>query len=74
MLKTVAKVIGAIFLIVLGILFLAYLQRAPTEVASDAIFIGAGLLLIRSAYLDGKSAKAAATAQTAKGARKKTTK
>ncbi|MDG6996198.1 MAG: hypothetical protein JRN52_09770 [Nitrososphaerota archaeon] len=45
----VLELIGGILLIVLGLLFIAYLGTSPTELATDVIFVGAGMLVIRRA-------------------------
>ena len=44
-------------MIIFGFLFLLYLQITFTEITTDAIFIGAGVLFIRKATIDRKQAK-----------------
>jgi hypothetical protein len=55
--KYYLTIFGGIVLIVLGGLFLIYLGVSPTELATDAIFIGAGILLIRNAFLQKRKEK-----------------
>jgi hypothetical protein len=49
------EVAGGIFLILLAMLFLAYLGTDPTDIATDAIFFGAGILIVRRGYLHIKA-------------------
>lgn len=48
--RTIFEIIGGVSLIVLGVLFMAYLGTNPTELATDAIFVGAGVLVIKRAF------------------------
>ena len=48
---------GGLLLIVFGALFLRYLPLSISEIATDAIFIGAGVLMIRKSILDLREAK-----------------
>lgn len=56
MLRTVLEVAGGIVVIVLGILFISYLPMNPLNLATDLIFVGVGVLLIRGAYFNRKKA------------------
>ncbi len=42
------QVVGAFIAIILGILFFVYLPHDPGDVATDAIFVGFGVLLLKS--------------------------
>lgn len=48
--RTVFEISGGTLLILLGVLFMAYLGINPSELATDAIFVGAGILIIRRAF------------------------
>jgi hypothetical protein len=52
LIRVILEVIASIFLILFGILFLFYLPVSVSELATDAIFIGAGALILRKAILD----------------------
>ncbi|MDA4111074.1 MAG: hypothetical protein OK439_00940 [Thaumarchaeota archaeon] len=55
MIRVVLEIISAILLIIFGILFLLYLPLSISELATDAIFIGAGALIMRKAFQDYKN-------------------
>jgi hypothetical protein len=57
LIRVVLEIIGAIILIVFGLLFFLYLPTTFSEVSTDAIFIGAGALIFRKALLDRKKEK-----------------
>ena len=65
----VLELIGGILLIVLGLLFIAYLGTNPTELATDVIFVGAGVLVIRRA-LQSRSGPVAQSQSTRKERRR----
>lgn len=48
--RTILEISGGLLLIVLGLLFIAYLGTNPSELATDVIFVGAGILIIRRAF------------------------
>jgi hypothetical protein len=52
LIRVILEVIASIFLILFGILFLVFLPLSVSELATDAIFIGAGALIMRKAILD----------------------
>jgi len=52
MIRVILEIIASIFLLIFGILFLLYLPLSVSELATDAIFIGAGALIMRKAILD----------------------
>jgi small neutral amino acid transporter SnatA (MarC family) len=47
--RVILEIIAAAFLILFGILFLVYLPLSLSELATDAIFLGAGILILRKA-------------------------
>jgi hypothetical protein len=51
------ELIGGIILIIFGILFLRYLPITISEITTDAIFIGAGVLIIRKSILNRRVQK-----------------
>jgi hypothetical protein len=51
------EISGGVLLIIFGFLFLAFLPITISELATDAIFIGAGILIIRKAFIDRRLAK-----------------
>ena len=53
--KIIFEIIGALILIVFGILFFAYLPHDFSEISTDAIFVGAGILFLRKAFTDRKN-------------------
>jgi uncharacterized membrane protein HdeD (DUF308 family) len=55
--KFYLQIVGGIILIVFGILFLLYLQITFAELTTDIIFIGAGILFIRKAFVDRRQGK-----------------
>ncbi len=57
MIRTTLELITGAILLVLGILFLIYISPSPANLASDIIFLGAGVLIIRKANDDRKKAK-----------------
>jgi len=57
LIKAVLEIIGAVILIVFGLLFLLFLPTTISEISTDAIFIGAGILFIRKALLDRNKEK-----------------
>jgi hypothetical protein len=57
MIKAILEIIGALILIVFGLLFLAFLPITFSEIATDSIFIGAGVLFLRRAILDRRKEK-----------------
>ena len=58
MIKAVLEIIGAVVLIVFGLLFLLFLPTTISEISTDAIFIGVGVeLFIRKALLDRNKEK-----------------
>ncbi len=48
---------GGVLLIIFGILFLRYLPITISEITTDSIFIGAGVLIIRRAILSRRVGK-----------------
>jgi hypothetical protein len=52
LIRVILEVIASVFLILFGVLFLLYLPVSASELATDAIFIGAGALIMRKAILD----------------------
>ena len=52
MIRVFLEVIASVFLMIFGVLFLLYLPVSVSELATDAIFIGAGALIMRKAILD----------------------
>jgi hypothetical protein len=52
MIRVILEAVGSIFLILFGVLFLLYLPLSLSEIATDAIFIGAGALFMRKAIQD----------------------
>ena len=48
--RTIVEILGGLLLIVLGLLFVAYLGTSPSELATDVMFVGAGMLIIRRAF------------------------
>jgi hypothetical protein len=52
LIRVILELIASIFLILFGVLFLLYLPLSVSELATDAIFIGAGALILRKAILD----------------------
>ncbi|HXQ91902.1 MAG TPA: hypothetical protein VN739_02775 [Nitrososphaerales archaeon] len=57
MIRVVFEIIGALILIVFGLLFLLFLPTTFSEISTDAIFIGAGVLFLRKALLDRRKKK-----------------
>jgi hypothetical protein len=57
LIRVVFEIIGALVLIVFGLLFLLFLPTTFSEISTDAIFIGAGVLLLRKALLDRRKEK-----------------
>jgi small neutral amino acid transporter SnatA (MarC family) len=57
LIKAVLEIIGAVILIVFGLLFLLFLPTTISEISTDAIFIGAGILFIRKALQDRNKEK-----------------
>ncbi|MGI0091676.1 MAG: hypothetical protein ACREBS_08205 [Nitrososphaerales archaeon] len=51
------EVAGGVAVVVLGILFIMYLPSSPLNFATDAIFLGAGGMFVRRAYLNNKKIK-----------------
>jgi hypothetical protein len=73
LIRIIFSIIGGVLLIVFGLLFLIYLPTSGTELATDAIFIGAGILIIRSAYLNRRREKQQAQMSSAASSGKKKT-
>lgn len=48
--QPVLQAVGAILAITLGVIFFIYLPHDPGDVTTDAFFVGAGALLLRSSY------------------------
>ncbi|MGI0085648.1 MAG: hypothetical protein ACREBQ_11255 [Nitrososphaerales archaeon] len=44
------QAVGAILAIIFGVLFFFYLPHDPGDIATDAFFVGAGVLLLNSTY------------------------
>jgi len=57
LIRAILEIIGAIILIVLGLLFFLFLPTTFSEISTDAIFIGAGVLIFRKALLDRRKEK-----------------
>jgi len=57
LIRVVFEIIGALILIVFGLLFLLFLPSTFPEISTDAIFIGAGVLFLRKALLDRRKKK-----------------
>ena len=57
MLRIVLESSAGAMMLALGILFLIYLSDNATNVATDFIFLGAGLLIIQRAYRNSKVAR-----------------
>jgi len=55
LIRVILEIIAAVFLIIFGILFLLYLPFTISELATDAIFIGAGALIMRRAFQDRRA-------------------
>jgi len=57
LIRVVFEIIGGLILIVFGLLFLLFLPTTFSEISTDAIFIGAGVLFLRKALLDRRKEK-----------------
>jgi hypothetical protein len=57
MFRPILEGIAGVGVIILGILFIEYLQPNASNLATDVIFLGAGVLIIRRAYRDYKKPK-----------------
>ena len=55
--KSALELASGVLLIVLGILFVIYIEANLSNIASDAIFIGAGVLMFRKGFKDRKIAQ-----------------
>ncbi len=70
--KSILEIAGGVVLFVLGVLFVVYIQPSPSNLASDAIFLGAGVLITRKGIKDRAvrsiepSSKGIATAKSTK--------
>lgn len=70
MLRIIVEALTGFVIIVLGLLFIRYIPNSPTNLATDFIFLGAGVLIIKRAYDMNKKQKLQALAE-AKNAKKK---
>ena len=57
MLRMIVEAVTGVVMIVLGILFLIYIPNNPANFATDLIFFGAGVLIIKRAYEANKEQK-----------------
>jgi uncharacterized membrane protein YkgB len=64
MLRTIVEAVVGVLMIILGMLFLIYIPNSPVNLATDLIFLGAGVLIIKRAYDINKKQKLEALAQS----------
>jgi uncharacterized membrane protein len=64
MLRMVVEVATGVLMMILGILFLIYIPNNPANLATDLIFMGAGVLIIKRAFESSNKRKLQALAET----------
>jgi len=57
MFQSIVEGIAGAGVIILGVLFIEYLPMNASNLATDVIFLGAGVLITRKAYQDYKKPK-----------------
>ncbi len=71
MLRTIVEAVTGVVMIVLGILFIIYIPNSPVNFATDLIFFGAGVLIIKRAYDNNKKQKLQALLESKKAKKQK---
>ena len=64
MLRTIVEAVTGVVMIVLGVLFLIYIPNSPVNFATDLIFFGAGVLIIKRAYDNNKKQRLQALSES----------
>lgn len=73
MMRVILEAAVGVLMIFLGILFLIYIPNSPVNLATDLIFLGAGVLIIKRAYDMNKKQKLEALAQSKNAKKQKQT-
>ena len=71
MFQSIVEGIAGAGVIILGVLFIEYLPMNASNLATDVIFLGAGVLITRKAYQDYKKPKVLPQPQSNKTQQKK---